>query len=155
MQTLERILTWKIAEGTAYGDITCSSLDTADLGTPVRCTYLELGGAARAVGAPPVEVIATFTISSDGIERWHQAHRIIHPTDLPFHTWLDAAHPELPPGSVVWRRIGYVPGQWRPADPNWDSVEEARLSGLLAASLAQEWADYLEQRGCTFWAMKC
>ena len=55
--------------------------------------------------------------------------------DDPFNAWMEEHHPD---DAEVVECCG------------WPSLDEARQTGALRARYGEEWAAYLEAKGCTF-----
>ena len=94
-------------------------------------------------GAPAPEGTLAMNISADGIIIFRESN---NPSDFavtyaPFDRWLEESHPEDFHARI---RLG-----------GWDSVSEAEQAGTLRARYADEWATYLNAKGCTYRESDC
>jgi hypothetical protein len=135
LESLEQLLAYKSAAGTVFIDPSCAPDTTSPTEVSLRCEYVEHPGVAQAVDGPTVPIVATFVVSPDGIHSITRQVGARYVYEPHFDAWLRLNHPEDLDG------VGCC---------GWDSVEDARQSGLLAAQYAQEWAAFLDDNGCVY-----
>jgi len=149
-ESIEQDIVWAAAQGTTYVQPACAEADSGNSmadqtdgpSVTIVCETANLDAPSLAVGGPPVPVVMTMLITSDGIERIEYEYGspdFRHVTD-PFEAWVREHHPET---SAL---VGHS---------NWDSTEGAKQNGLLTAEYATEWAEYLKANDCTYLDRGC
>ncbi len=138
----ELLLEWNQAQGTRLTFHDCRTTEgaTNDVAI-VNCVFGTHRAVTEAVGAEPVSTRITMIVTPDGITE------IVETTSTsgsyfevggPFNEWVLVHHESdrdlVGVGSFL----------------SWTSTDEASESGLLNRRLAEEWAVYLDERGCTY-----
>ncbi len=103
----------------------------------VRCAFETIDGRTQAVGAPGVPSTFTAVVTPDGIEQLFFAYGspdFLH-VGRPLESWIAEHRPD----AVEATQFG-----------EWTTVEEARETGEATARLANEWAAFLQENGCSY-----
>ena len=131
---LNKTLTWWAAAGTATTDPDCAVTDGSDgSAVTVVCRYGTHHAPDKAVGAPPIPTLTTMVITPAGVLEWIQESDSTAGVGAAFGSWLFAHHRET-----------------LEALDESSSLEVIREQGLLCAQYAQEWAEFLETRNCSY-----
>jgi len=134
----EMSLAWETAQGTSLTSPDCVVAEELPGETvTVTCETGTHTAAGQALGAPPVPTTTTIVVTPDGIRQLELVYGDPnHDTYLlPFDNWVLDNHPEDAD------KVGAF---------DWTSVEEAEQNGLLTAQYAQEWAAFLDAKGCVY-----
>ncbi len=136
VQDYERLLVWDAEDAPQYVDVECVARLPAR-GLTVECTYGVHPGMTRRVGAPVVRETSELVVHDGAVT---DLRRIVTPADYavadgPFNAWMEEHHPD---DAEVVECCG------------WPSLDEARRTGALRARYGEEWAAYLEEKGCAF-----
>lgn len=136
-ETYEKLLAWDAGERVEHREVTCIPR-LPDAGLRVECTYEVLIAPARETGGPAVPELATITVEGGVITALHRdvSDPLYFVIDGPFDDWMVEHHPDA---AATVRCCGED-----------GTVDEARRRGEQRARYAQEWAAYLEEKGCTF-----
>jgi len=106
----------------------------------VICQYGVDWAVTQALGVPPVGATTTMTVTPVGISAIHFEYGFPDhwTTSVPLHAWMKTNHPV---------EADFV-GNYGTVDST--SIDGARRSGELTREFAELWAEYLDERGCTY-----
>ncbi len=132
----EVLITWDVAQGATNLFRTCSASESTG-SVEVTCVYRDLQSVAQAVGAPPVENTMTLVVINGAITSYVNifGQPDYNTVNTPFDAWMAENHPEDAEAAACC---------------GGDTVVEAASNGALRASYSEEWAAYLEAKGCTY-----
>jgi hypothetical protein len=134
----EMSLVWETAQGTSLTSPECTvAEELSGEAASVTCESGTHTAAGQALGAPPVPTTTTIVVTPDGIRQLEFVYGDPkHNTYLlPFDNWVLDNHPEDA------AKVGAF---------DFSSVEEAEHNGLLTAQYADEWASFLDAKGCVY-----
>jgi hypothetical protein len=141
-------LAWFTGQGTLFKSPSCTLAEDQPVeGTTLSCDYETHDALTQAVDALPVPTTATFTVTPLGISEIHVTYgpQPVQPDFThvggKFLSWLAFNRPE-----VIC--LSWYADNGSCADST--SVEETREVGLIVARYAEEWAAYLDEKGCGY-----
>lgn len=128
---------WNAAQGTTIGAGPCTTQEDPGVDMTVTCRGVTRSAIAQALGAAPVPMVITMTVTTDGITSLDEQygspdHNV---TQIPFENWMRMTNPD----DAEKASFG-----------TWTTIEEAEEYGQLVARYAEEWATYLVTNGCIF-----
>lgn len=137
-------LAWFTAQGAQYRSVACAVAPQQPAeDTYVACDHETLDALTQAVDALPIPTTTSFTVTPLGIAELHFGYGSPDFTHVgfPFRSWLASNRPDVT--CLAWYADD---GSCVEAA----TVAEEREDGLLLAQYAQEWAAYLEEKGCGY-----
>ena len=138
----ERLLVYKVADGTVFENRSCEATTTSQPEVSVRCEYDELSAVVQVIDTPPATVVATFVIGPDGIgslQRQIGLDAISEAVENVFDNWVKQEHPDDAASIESWL----------------NSKDHARQAGVLVIQYAAEWLAFLEASGCAHDDLEC
>lgn len=131
-----------VAEGGTYGSPDCT-LGAADGSPEVICTHMTSNAVILAVGAAGVPTTTTLTVGDIGITSIHleYGNPDFTVTGLEFRSWLQRERPDV-------ECVSFYVGTPSCVDPV--THEDFRQQAERVARYAEEWAAYLDERGCDY-----
>lgn len=138
----ERLLVYKVAEGTVFVNRSCEATSTSQTEVSVRCEYDELSAVVQAIDTPPAPVVATFVVGSDGIRSLRRQigqEPISQAAERYFEDWVENESADDAASIENWL----------------NSKDHARQAGVLVAQYVADWVAFLEASGCALDDLEC
>jgi hypothetical protein len=126
------------AQGTIITSRGCTvDVDQEAATASVTCRGANHDALSQALPAPPVPFTVKMDVTANGISALQFTHEIpyFNATVFPFLGWMRVNHPNDASKMVFGA---------------WDTIAEATDYGELRVQYAREWADFLEENGCTY-----